>query len=63
MDLRQKIYINDNYYITYGRLLLTIVITFCQFMGMFCSTGWILEPAMFFLFANAFIGLTPQKLD
>lgn len=63
MDLRGKIYINDSYYITYGRLLITLLITLFQFLGMLASNDWIVEGYMFFLIANAFIGLMPQKLQ
>ena len=51
-------YINETTQISMGKLILVVVITLFQFLGMWCENGWIMSGSMFFLFANAFFTLS-----
>lgn len=50
----KKYYINDTTQITLGKLLIVVIITLFQFLGLLCDNQWILTGSMFFLIANAF---------
>jgi hypothetical protein len=61
--MAKSIKINDHYEITIGRLVLFIIVTFFQFLGIWCTNDWVITPSLFFLLANAFLVLGKQKIE
>ncbi len=53
----KKIYINDTFQISMGKLVFVLFITLFQFFGMWVENNWIIVPAMFYLFSNAFLAI------
>lgn len=63
VDLTKRIKINDNYQITYGRLLLIFLLTLFEVLGILCLNDWVLVPEVFFTLANAFMLLSKRPTD
>lgn len=55
---KKKIYINDTFQVTVGRLTFVLIITTLQFFGFWLQNDWVIQPSMFFLFANALLALS-----
>lgn len=60
---KKTIYINSSHQITAGRFIMVLLVTFVQFIAMWCANSWILNDAMFFLLANFLLGIGKREED
>jgi len=61
IDLSKRIQINDTYYLTLGRLFMSIFIIVFQLLGMLALNSWVFTPEMFFLLSTFVLTLTKDE--
>jgi len=63
VDLSETIRIDSNFEISYGRLLITILVTLFEVLGILSYNNWVIHPSIFFLISNTFLTLTKKDVE